>query len=148
MGASSAHYMCVCVCVLHYPCCLYNQTVTLFAYLAAKSGVGGPHLIITPASTIDNWIRELNRWCPHFTVVKYHGSLVERAEYRDRGRFDESVNVVVAPYSYFSRDDASKDRVFLSKLPWEYLVRLHSIVCSRCVTPRLSLLVDGTPLWS
>ena len=34
----------------------------------------GPHLIVAPASLLENWQRELQRWCPRLEVVTYYGS--------------------------------------------------------------------------
>jgi hypothetical protein len=33
----------------------------------------GPHIIIVPKSTMGNWMRELNRWCPSLKAFKFHG---------------------------------------------------------------------------
>ena len=34
----------------------------------------GPHLVICPASLLENWERELQRWCPAMNVVSYYGA--------------------------------------------------------------------------
>lgn len=34
---------------------------------------GGPHLVIVPASLLENWQRELHKWCPGLRVVTYYG---------------------------------------------------------------------------
>ena len=67
----------------------------------------GPHLIISPASLLENWARELKKWCPHFSVVAYHGS--ERsALFRELTHFAKSgkpapFNVMLTGYSLFER---------------------------------------------
>ncbi len=33
----------------------------------------GPHLVVVPASLLENWQRELRRWCPALKVVIYYG---------------------------------------------------------------------------
>lgn len=33
----------------------------------------GPHLVVVPASLLENWQRELRRWCPALKVVTYYG---------------------------------------------------------------------------
>ena len=33
----------------------------------------GPHLIVTPASLLENWQRELRRWAPGLRVQPYFG---------------------------------------------------------------------------
>lgn len=40
----------------------------------------GPHLVICPASLLENWQRELARWCPSLKVVLYYGA--NRSELR------------------------------------------------------------------
>ena len=40
----------------------------------------GPHLVICPASLLENWQRELARWCPSLSVVAYYGP--KRSELR------------------------------------------------------------------
>ena len=32
----------------------------------------GPHLIVVPGSTLDNWLREFEKWLPDMTVGKFH----------------------------------------------------------------------------
>lgn len=34
----------------------------------------GPHLVVAPASLLENWERELALWCPRLRVVTYHGA--------------------------------------------------------------------------
>ena len=41
-----------------------------------------PHVVIAPASVLDNWKRELHRWCPALRVVSYYGPAAARAELR------------------------------------------------------------------
>ena len=40
------------------------QTICFLGVLSHLRGVRGPHIIVTPASLIDNWQRELMTWCP------------------------------------------------------------------------------------
>ena len=40
------------------------QSISLLAYLKESKGIDGPHLVIAPKSTISNWQREVERWCP------------------------------------------------------------------------------------
>lgn len=42
----------------------------------------GPHLVVVPASLLENWQRELRRWCPALKVVVYYGK--HRAVVRKR----------------------------------------------------------------
>ena len=33
----------------------------------------GPHLVVAPASLLENWRREFQRWCPGLSLVTYYG---------------------------------------------------------------------------
>ena len=54
------------------------QTISLLGHLH-ETGVGGPHLVIAPKSTISNWQRECERWCPALRSFKLHGDKQARA---------------------------------------------------------------------
>lgn len=74
------------------------QVITFLAHLK-ETGVEGPHLIVVPGSTLENWIRELHRFCPALTVSPYYGSLVEREDWRARYESGEdSWDVIVTTY--------------------------------------------------
>jgi len=46
------------------------QSISILCYLWESRGIKDqPHLIITPKSTISNWMREFKKWAPHFRVV-------------------------------------------------------------------------------
>lgn len=52
----------------------------MLAYLKEFRNTHGPHLVIVPKSTLGNWVREFNRWCPSFTVIRVQGPKAERKE--------------------------------------------------------------------
>ena len=54
------------------------QTISVLGYLHHERGIRGPHLIITPKSTLSNWMNEFHRWCPAIRVIKFHGDKEER----------------------------------------------------------------------
>ena len=72
--------------------------MALFAALAeaaeadAAGGAGAApppvHLVIAPSSVLDNWARELARWCPGLRAVKYHGPAAERKAMREALEWD------------------------------------------------------------
>jgi hypothetical protein len=49
--------------------------------LRLLDGDAGPHIIVAPASLLENWQRELARWCPALKVVPYFGAA--RIDLRD-----------------------------------------------------------------
>lgn len=74
------------------------QVITFLAHLK-ETGVQGPHLIVVPGSTLENWIRELQRFCPALNVSPYYGSLNEREEWREAYEDgDMEVDVIVTTY--------------------------------------------------
>lgn len=48
------------------------QIIAFFAHLL-EFGKTGPHLIVVPASTLENWLRELAKFCPALKVEPYYG---------------------------------------------------------------------------
>lgn len=48
------------------------QVIAFLAHLFEK-GVKGPHLIVVPGSTLENWLREFSIFCPTLSVVPYYG---------------------------------------------------------------------------
>jgi hypothetical protein len=89
-----------------------------------------PHMVIAPASVLENWARELDRWAPALKVVTYHGS--ERSKVRDdidremraagaAGDEDPEApfDVILCCYTMFERDTADQqdDRRWLVSTP-------------------------------
>ena len=58
------------------------QTISLLGYLKESRAISGPHLVITPKSTLTNWANECARWCPSLKVIKFHGDKATRAKIR------------------------------------------------------------------
>lgn len=53
-----------------------GKTAQLITYMGAISSLendNGPHLVVVPASLLENWQRELQRWCPKMKSVVYYG---------------------------------------------------------------------------
>lgn len=71
------------------------QTISILGFLKSTFRVEGPHIILTPRSTLDNWYCELKRWCPSLRVVKLHG---------DRQLRDEIFSKLLFPGSMVSAD--------------------------------------------
>ena len=91
-----------------------------------------PHLIVVPVSTLPNWIREFEKFCPEMNVIKYHGTQQEREvmkedlrehlpKYHNKHVMKRTqLDVIVAPVSYFQKEN-SPDRKFLSSFKYDYL---------------------------
>jgi SWI/SNF-related matrix-associated actin-dependent regulator 1 of chromatin subfamily A len=88
-----------------------GKTFQVIAFLAHlfEQGVTGPHLIVVPASTIENWLREFNKFCPSLNVMPYYAKQQERAEIRLAIEDDiENVNVVITTYTVAKAKDDSR----------------------------------------
>eukprot|EP00850_Spirogloea_muscicola_P017664 SM000154S01399 [mRNA] locus=s154:168352:173605:- [translate_table: standard] len=100
------------------------QAITFLAVLASLEKNPGPHLVVAPASLLENWQRELKMWCPAFSVTLYHGS--SRTELREEleqvaSETDSApFNVLLTCYSLFERDSTAQkeDRKFLRR--WKF----------------------------
>src|SRR5271170_3048036 len=59
------------------------QTLSLLGYLkhynSATGGGGGPHLLVVPKSTLQNWMNECRRWVPSLEAFIFHGDREARA---------------------------------------------------------------------
>lgn len=53
-----------------------GKTCQVIAFLShlAEIGVSGPHLVIVPPSTLENWLREFQLFCPSLVVEPYYGT--------------------------------------------------------------------------
>ena len=56
------------------------QTISFLAYLKHYRDITGPHLVVVPKSTLQNWAREFGKWTPDFNVALLSGSKEERQE--------------------------------------------------------------------
>ena len=78
-----------------------GKTCQVIAFLThlKEQGVPGPHLIVVPASTLVNWLREFQKFSPELEVQPYHGSEAER---RTHGIYLEDnrdeIDVIVTTY--------------------------------------------------
>jgi hypothetical protein len=49
------------------------QLITYLGCIRHLENDPGPHLVVVPASLLENWQRELRRWCPALKIVVYYG---------------------------------------------------------------------------
>ncbi|WEH37800.1 SNF2-related protein (plasmid) [Streptomyces sp. AM 4-1-1] len=77
-------------------------TIALHLSRAETAGATGPTLVVCPASLITNWEREIARFAPSTTVVRYHGA--GRTLNRDAL---EPNTVVITTYGTARRDTAA-----------------------------------------
>jgi len=48
------------------------QVIAFIAHLFEKR-IKGPHLVVVPGSTLENWLREFSVFCPTLSVMPYYG---------------------------------------------------------------------------
>ncbi|KDP38213.1 hypothetical protein JCGZ_04856 [Jatropha curcas] len=100
------------------------QAITYLMLLKHLNDDPGPHLIVCPASLLENWERELKKWCPSFSVLQYHGAT--RAAYSKdlnslaKAGLPPPFNVLLVCYSLFERHSAHQkdDRKILKRWRW------------------------------
>lgn len=89
------------------------QVIAFLAHLIEK-GHNGPHLVVCPGSTLENWLRECNRFAPQLMVEPYHGPMKERGEMAEQILANrDQINIVVTTYDMAARKDDNK---FLRRL--------------------------------
>lgn len=92
------------------------QVIALFAHLK-EIGKAGPHLVIVPSSTLDNWIREFERFAPDMKVYAYYGTQAERADARFFLKQEKDLDVIVTTYNMAT--GAADDKKFLRKMDFK-----------------------------
>ncbi|GAA6060422.1 hypothetical protein JCM10212_002190 [Sporobolomyces blumeae] len=127
------------------------QTISFLGYLKFHRGIHGPHLIVVPKSTLDNWRREIAKWVPGFNVVSLTGTKEERAQIISDRILPGDFDILIASYEMCLREKSA-----LKKLSWAYIVideahriknvdsMLSQIV--RLFDSRGRMLITGTPL--
>src|SRR5512138_3471156 len=88
------------------------QVIALLGCERASGRMDRPSLVVAPTSLLENWAREIERFCPELTCVVYHGP--ERSSHG--ARLDDA-NVVVTSYPVLVRD-----LPLLSSRSYHYLV--------------------------
>ncbi|XP_071878921.1 SWI/SNF-related, matrix-associated actin-dependent regulator of chromatin, subfamily a, containing DEAD/H box 1 [Bombus fervidus] len=139
-----------------------GKTVQVIAFLTYLKEAGlrdekdGPHLIVVPSSTMENWNNELERWSPGLKVVQYYGSQEERKEMRlgwRNGDLDD-VDVLLTTYNLIS--STPEERRLFRVMPIHYVVFDEAHMLKNMGTIRYEnlvrinakhrILLTGTPL--
>ncbi|WBW74899.1 SMARCAD1 family ATPase Fft2 [Schizosaccharomyces osmophilus] len=130
------------------------QVVAFFALLL-EQGRTGPHLVVVPSSTLENWLRELARFCPRLRVEPYYGSQQERANIREAIE-ENNVTYDILVTTYQLATSSKEDRSFLKHQNYDVCVYdeghyLKNRMSERYknlmnLTANFRLLLTGTPL--
>lgn len=134
------------------------QSISVLAHLAEKYNIWGPFLVVTPASTLHNWVNEIAKFVPQFKILPYWGNANDRKVLRrfwDRKNFrygkDSPFHVMVTSYQMVVSDVG-----YLQKMKWQYMIldeaqaikssqssRWKNLLSFHC---RNRLLLTGTPI--
>lgn len=127
------------------------QTIAFLGYLRYIEKTPGPFLVIAPKSTLNNWLRELNRWTPEVSAFILQGTKEERSEIIRNKLLTCDFDVVIASYEIIIREKSS-----FKKIDWQYIVidEAHRIKNEESMlsqvlrefSSRNRLLITGTPL--
>lgn len=137
------------------------QVISFLAHLKEK-GNKGPHLVVVPSSTLENWCREFARFAPSISVQTYYAGKGERSQLREmllgtqmcnNGR-DEGWEVLITTYTLAQGDE--RDRKFFRKINWNCCIYDEGHVLKNFQSQRYQsllkfgsrwrLLLTGTPL--
>lgn len=127
------------------------QTISFIGYLRFVCDITGPHLVVVPKSTLDNWLREFKRWIPEIDVLVLQGAKDDRNALINDRLVDEKFEVCITSYEMILREKSH-----LKKFAWEYIIideahRIKNEESSlaqiiRMFNSRNRLLITGTPL--
>lgn len=133
-----------------------GKTCQVIAFLAHLLEIGekGPHLVVVPASTLENWLKEFRKFCPALVVEPLYGSEKERFEIRERMEEErDNIDVIVTTqHTAKAKEDAPwlrsfgftcaifDEAHFLRNATSQVYEKLIRIKCD------FRLLLTGTPL--
>ncbi|SMN18982.1 similar to Saccharomyces cerevisiae YBR245C ISW1 Member of the imitation-switch (ISWI) class of ATP-dependent chromatin remodeling complexes [Maudiozyma saulgeensis] len=127
------------------------QTISFLGYLRYIKNISGPFLVIAPKSTLNNWLREINKWTPEVNALILQGDKEERANLIKNKIMQCDFDIVIASYEIIIREKAT-----FRKFGWEYLVidEAHRIKNEESMLSQVlrefrsrnRLLITGTPL--
>lgn len=127
------------------------QTISFLGYLRYIEKINGPFLVIAPKSTLNNWLREINRWTPEVKAFILQGDKEERAKLCQNKLLACDFDICVASYEIIIREKAS-----FKKIDWQYVIidEAHRIKNEESMLSQVlrefssknRLLITGTPL--
>ncbi|KAI8065467.1 SNF2 family N-terminal domain-containing protein [Gongronella butleri] len=136
-----------------------GKTAQVISFLAriVELGHTGPHLVVVPTSTVDNWVREFGRFCPALKLLVYQGSIKERMALQDdidQALDADELNVIITTYAIAAH--RIEDRRFFRSLGCQSIILDEGHMVKNCNSARYGnlmsikapfrLLLTGTPL--
>ncbi|KAM9779061.1 chromatin-remodeling ATPase INO80 isoform 2-T2 [Syngnathus typhle] len=133
------------------------QSIALLAHLAERDNIWGPFLIISPASTLNNWHQEFSRFVAKFKVLPYWGNPHDRKVIRkfwsQKTLYTQNApfHVVITSYQLVVQDVK-----YFQRVKWQYMVldEAQALKSSTSVRWKIllqfqcrnRLLLTGTPI--
>lgn len=128
------------------------QTISILGYMLHFKQDTGPHIVIVPKSTYQNWLNEFKRWCPTLKATGLLGNADERgAIIRKLTSQPDDWHVMITTYEM-----CNIERAFCKKINWHYLIideahrikNENSLLAQnlRTFSVKNRLLLTGTPL--
>ena len=133
------------------------QTISFLAHLAEEKDIWGPFVVISPVSTLHNWLQEIARFTPSLKALPYWGTTNERKIIRQfwtpKNMYTKSspLHIVVTSYQLIVQDEK-----YFKRVKWQYMVldEAHALKSSTSVRwktllsfhCRNRLLLTGTPI--
>jgi DNA helicase INO80 len=133
------------------------QAMAFLGHLAEEKNIWGPFLVVAPASVLNNWADEVNRFCPDLRILPYWGALNERTVLRKNinpnrlYRREAGFHVLITSYQLLVSDEK-----YFRRVKWQYMVldeaqaiksassiRWKTLLSFNC---RNRLLLTGTPI--
>ncbi|KAG0572907.1 hypothetical protein KC19_VG134100 [Ceratodon purpureus] len=133
------------------------QAMAFLGHLAEEKNIWGPFLVVAPASVLNNWADEVNRFCPDLRILPYWGALHERIVLRKNinpnrlYRREAGFHVLITSYQLLVSDEK-----YFRRVKWQYMVldeaqaiksassiRWKTLLSFNC---RNRLLLTGTPI--
>jgi SWI/SNF-related matrix-associated actin-dependent regulator of chromatin subfamily A member 5 len=127
------------------------QTISFLGYLRYIKNIKGPHIVIVPKSTLENWQREFSKWTPEVKTCVLTGDQVTRNSIIKNNILNCQFDVLISSYEIVIREKS-----ILKKINWQYIIvdeahrlknedsLLSQII--RMFHSKNRLLITGTPL--
>ncbi|XP_054274758.1 SWI/SNF-related matrix-associated actin-dependent regulator of chromatin subfamily A containing DEAD/H box 1 homolog [Macrosteles quadrilineatus] len=138
-----------------------GKTIQVIAFLAHLKETGqteanSPHLIVVPASTLENWCIEFEKWCPSLKVEQYYGSPEDRRWLRHAWFKDGFLDTEVVLTTYSMVGSCYEERKMFRVKHFHYVVFDEAHMLKNMNTQRYEnlininalhrILLTGTPL--
>ncbi|CAJ0563327.1 unnamed protein product, partial [Mesorhabditis spiculigera] len=133
-----------------------GKTIQIIAFCAwlKEKGVKGTQLIIVPSSTMENWMAELERWCPALKVLVYYGSQDERYQIRASMKKKKTkADIILTTYNMSTKP---ADRKIYQQFEINYVIYDEGHMLKNCgslrfqqlitIKSKRKILLTGTPL--